>query len=109
MANRSRPYQIKFCVSEEEKALIESRMKSVGVKNKGAFIRKMIIDGCYYNLDLSSLKEVTVSMNRIGNNINQITRKINQNGNATNDDLEKINERVNEIWHILKSTLSNLQ
>lgn len=107
MANRNRPYQVKFNVSEKEKALIEKRQEQSGIKNKGAFYRKMIIDGIVIKTDVSVIKDVTVSINRIGNNINQIARRANQNGRAYEDDLRKVNEKLGEIWQLLKFTLSS--
>lgn len=107
MANRTRKYQVKFDVTEEEKATIEQKQKISGITSKGAFYRKMILEGTVIKTDLSVLKDVTVSINRIGNNINQIVRRSNQTGNIYNEDLKEINEKMSVIWELLKSTLSN--
>lgn len=107
MANRNRPYQIKFNVTEEEKALIDKKQEQTGIKSKSAFYRKMIIDGAIINTDVSALKDVTVAINRIGNNVNQITRRVNQSGRVYEEDLKEISEKMGEIWLLLKSTLSS--
>lgn len=107
MANRNRPHQIKFNVSDEEKALMDKKQEQTGIKNKGAFYRKMIIDGMVINTDVSAIKDVTVAMNRIGNNINQIARRANQNGRVYKEDIKEINEKLGAIWQFLKSTLSS--
>ncbi len=107
MANRNRPFQIKFDVSAEEKELIDKKQEQTGIKNKGAFYRKMIIDGYVINTDVSAIKDVTIAINRIGNNINQIARRTNQTGNIYKEDLQEINEKIGDIWLLLKSTLSN--
>jgi hypothetical protein len=109
MANRKRAIQIKFTVNEEEKKLIEQRQELSGIKNKGAFYRKMLIDGVVVNTDLSAIKEVTVAINRIGTNINQIARRANQTGRVYADDLKDIDKKVEEIWQLLKSTLLSQQ
>lgn len=109
MANRKRAIQIKFTVNEEEKKLIEQRQELSGIKNKGVFYRKMLIDGVVVNTDLSAIKEVTVAMNRIGTNINQIARRANQTGRVYADDLKDIDKKVEEIWQLLKSTLLSQQ
>ncbi len=107
MANRTRKYQIKFDVTEEEKAIIEKKQKMSGITSKGSFYRKMILEGIVIKTDMSAIKNLTVSINRIGNNINQIARRANQTGNIYNDDLKEINEKMSVIWELLKSTLSN--
>lgn len=107
MANRTRKYQIKFDVTEEEKAIIEQKQKLSGITSKGAFYRKMILEGAVIKTDMTAIKDVTVSINRIGNNINQIARRANQTGNIYNEDLKEINEKMSVIWELLKSTLSN--
>ena len=45
MADRTRPIRIEFCVTEQEKELIESKMAQLGTRNMGAYLRKMAIDG----------------------------------------------------------------
>lgn len=45
MADRTRPIRIEFCVTEQEKKLIESKMAQLGTRNMGAYLRKMAIDG----------------------------------------------------------------
>ena len=37
MANRERNQQVKFYVTEEERNLIEDKMKESGIKNMGAY------------------------------------------------------------------------
>lgn len=107
MPSRNRPFQIKFNVSAKEKELIDKKQEQTGIENKGAFYRKMIIDGYVINTDVSAIKDVTIAMNRIGNNINQIARRTNQTGNIYKEDLQEINEKIGDIWQLLKSTLSN--
>lgn len=107
MANRTRKYQIKFDVTEEEKAIIEQKQKLSGITSKGAFYRKMILEGAVIKTDVSAIKDVTVSINRIGNNINQIARRANQNGRVYEDDIIEVSEKLGDIWRLLKSTLSS--
>ena len=45
MANRTRPNQILFFVSDDEKRIIKAKMAQLGTKNMGAYLRKMAIDG----------------------------------------------------------------
>ena len=45
MANRKRNIQMKFWVTEEEKRLIDEKMKQLPTQRYGAYLRKMAIDG----------------------------------------------------------------
>ena len=45
MAERTRPIRIEFCVTEQERELIQNKMAQLGTKNMGAYLRKMAIDG----------------------------------------------------------------
>ena len=51
MANRTRPNQILFFVSDDEKKIIKAKMAQLGTKNMGAYLRKMAIDGYIIKVD----------------------------------------------------------
>ena len=56
MNGRKRKIQIKFYVTEEERALIEQKMKLVPTKNMAAYLRKIAIDGYIIQTDHSDIK-----------------------------------------------------
>lgn len=97
---------MKFYVNEEELNLINNRVRSANVTNRGAYLRKMAIDGFIVNVDTSDLKAAVKEMNAIGKNINQITRNANTYG-IMKQDINDIKARVEDIWQLLKSTLSS--
>ena len=51
MNGRKRKVQIKFYVTEEERALIEQKMKLVPTRNMESYLRKMAIDGYIIQID----------------------------------------------------------
>ena len=53
MNGRKRKIQIKFYVTEEERALIEQKMKLVPTRNMAAYLRKIAIDGYIIQTDQS--------------------------------------------------------
>ena len=57
MAERKRSIQLKFYVTEQERTLIEEKMKLLQTDNLGAYLRKMAIDGYIIQLDYSAIKE----------------------------------------------------
>ena len=106
MNKRKRDIQVKFYVDEKEMEQINRRVRFANVTNRGAYLRKMAIDGFVVNVDTSDLKAAVKEMNAIGKNINQITRNANTYG-IVKQDVEAIKAKVNEIWQLLKYTLSN--
>ncbi len=56
MENRKRNIQMKFYVTEEEKRLIDEKMKQLPIKQYGAYFRKMAIDGYIQKYTKKSIK-----------------------------------------------------
>ena len=55
MENRKRNVQIIVRVTEDERALIEEKMKQIPTMNLSAYSRKMLIDGYIIVLDLQKV------------------------------------------------------
>lgn len=106
MANRTRPNQILFFVSDDEKRIIKAKMAQLGTKNMGAYLRKMAIDGYIIKVDYTQQKELAAAVSRAASNINQICRRINSTGHFYADDITELKERQGEIWQLLKSSQS---
>ena len=106
MANRTRKVQLKFWVTEEERAIIERKMEMLKTKNMGAYLRKMAIDGYIIQVDYTEQKKLAAAVSRVASNINQICRRINSTGHFYADDITELKERQGEIWQLLKSSQS---
>jgi len=98
LSNLKRYVQIKFRVTEEEKNMIEYKIKKTGY-NKGRFLREIALNGeiNIYKKDLN-LDGIRKEIAKIGNNINQIARKANQVGGITRQDLKDLQKRIEDIW-----------
>ena len=107
MANRKRNIQMKFWVTEEEKRLIDEKMKLLPTKRYGAYLRKMAIDGYIIYTDMSNLKEMNKTLFSIDRNINQIAKKLNAGGPAYQADMDEIRERLDQIWQLQRRILSS--
>jgi len=108
MSNRKRNVQLIIRVMPDEKNLIYKKMEQFGTGNFNAYARKMLIDGFVVHIDLEKFQLLAGEINKIGTNINQIAKVSNATGLIFGDDIEKIKEMVNEIWLLLKSSLSTL-
>ena len=108
MAERLRPVQMKFYVTEEEKNFIYKKMSLIGVKNLSAYLRKMAIDGQLVRIETTDLDEICRQISGISKNINQIAKRINATDNIFLEDIREMKKKVEEVWQLLKSTLSAL-
>lgn len=104
MADRTRPIRIEFCVTEQEKELIESKMAQLGTRNMGAYLRKMAIDGYIIKVDYTEQKKLATAVSRAAANINYICRRINQTGHFYEDDIVELKAKQREIWELLKQS-----
>lgn len=108
MPNRKRNIQMKFWVTEEEKNLIDEKMKLLPTQRYGAYLRKMAIDGYIIYTDTANIKEFTAKLSAIGKNINQIAKKLNAGGTPYQADMDEIRERMEQIWQLQRHILSSL-
>ncbi len=69
MENRKRNIQLKFWVSEEEKRLIDEKMKQLPIRQYGAYFRKMAIDGYILVIDRSDTKAYIRELQAVSRNI----------------------------------------
>ena len=105
MNGRKRKIQIKFYVTEEERALIEQKMKLVPTKNMAAYLRKIAIDSYIIQTDHSDIKAMTAEIQKIGVNINQIAKRVNATGSVYQEDIEEIKGVLAEIWRLQRLSL----
>ena len=105
MANRKRNLQMKFYVTEEEKRLIEEKMKQIPIRSYGAYLRKMAIDGYILVIDRTDTKAYIRELQAVSRNINQIAKRANTAGNLYEQDIADIQKAVEEIWRLQRRTL----
>ena len=105
MENRKRNVQIIIRVTEEERSLIEEKMRQIPTLNLSAYARKILIDGYIITLDLQEVKGHTAQLQKIGVNINQIAKRINETGRIYADDMNEIKRAIEEVWRLERRLL----
>lgn len=105
MENRKRNVQIIIRVTEEERSLIEEKMRQIPTLNLSAYARKILIDGYIITLDLQEVKGHTAQLQKIGVNINQIAKRINETGRIYADDMNEIKRAMEEVWRLERQLL----
>ena len=104
MNGRKRTVQVKFYVTEEERKLIEKKMKLVPTNNMAAYLRKIAIDGYIIQVDHTDIKAMTAEIQKIGVNVNQIARRVNATGNAYNPDSRKRDDEFSSHLNFIDKT-----
>ena len=77
---RRRPIHLHVMVSEEELSLIQERMAEAGIRNMGAYVRKMALNGYVLHVDLAPVRELVSLQRRCANNLNQVAIRANTYG-----------------------------
>lgn len=108
MSKRSRPIHLHVMVSEEELALIRERMVEAGIRNTGAYIRKMALNGYVLHVDLSPVRELVSLQRRCSNNLNQVAIQANTYGGVYPDDIKSLQDDYNKLWGPLSELLKKL-
>jgi hypothetical protein len=106
VGGRKRTVQVKFRVTEAERALIAEKMRLLHTDNLAAYLRKMAIDGYIISTDHTDIKAMTAEIQRVGVNINQIAKRVNTYGSLYAEDMAKIQEVLSEIWQSQRFILS---
>jgi len=109
MANRKRNIVLRCPVTAEERKMIELKMQQLPTQQIGAYLRKMAIDGYIIYTDIKNIKQYIQELQAIGRNINQIAKRVNSTSDIYKEDIEEIKERLDEIWLLQRSILSNLR
>ncbi len=103
-----RDRQVHFLVNEAEEELIRQRMEESGIRNIGAYMRKMAIEGYTIKLDLDDVKEAVRLLRIFSNNLNQYAKKANETGSIYAEDIKDLKARQEELWEVLKQILDKL-
>lgn len=96
LKKRRRNIEVFFFLSEEENQQLKENMRTAGIRNKSAYIRKMILDGYVICQDYSTLHKFVVELSRIGSNVNQIARVANTYHEIDLPEIRKVTEELQE-------------
>ena len=105
---RRRPIHLHVMVSEEELALIRERMDEAGVRNLGAYVRKMALNGYVLHVDLSDVRELVSLQRRCSNNLNQVAIQANTYGGIYPEEIKALQRDYETLWGPLSDLLKKL-
>ena len=104
MPNRTKPIRKEICLNEQEMNLIRQKMAQLGIRNFGAYARKMLLDGYIIKVDYTEQKKLAAAVGHAAANINHVCRRINQTGRFYDADIAELKARQEEIWSLLKES-----
>lgn len=108
MAQRERSVSRLLRLTPQENALLEQKIQQSGIKNREAFMRKMLLEGYVLSLELPELKEILRLTRYTSNNVNQIARHAHETGRYYIEDIEQMVRNQEEIQDALKEVLNRL-
>ena len=108
MTEEPRKHQLNFRVSDTEYHRILDKMKQLGIRSIGLYLRKMALDGYCIQLELPELRELIRLLRYCSNNLNQYARKANESGAVYQEDIHDLQIRLDAIWKTAKGLLQKL-
>ena len=108
MAQRERSVSRLLRLTPQENALLEQKIQQSGIKNREAFMRKMLLEGYVLSLELPELKEILRLTRYTSNNVNQIARHVHETGRYYIEDIEQMVRNQEAIQDALKEVLNRL-
>lgn len=106
MSKRNRPILIQIYLSEDEKIILDEKLRLSKSRNYSCFIRHLIKYGFVYDVDYSYISEMNYQLGKIGNNINQIAHIANTNACISQNQINEVKELMQKIWRTQESILS---
>jgi len=97
MANLKRTNFIAVRLNDDEHATLEHLVRVSGMKNREAYLRKVILGGQVLRLDLSEIREPIRLMGTVCNNINQLAKRANETRSIYQSDIELLKQLVYEL------------
>lgn len=105
---RKRNIHLHVMVTPEEHELIRERMVEAGIRNAGAYIRKMAINGYVLNVDLAPVRDLVSLQRRCANNLNQIAAGLNTYGGVYPNEISVLQNDYAALWKPLSELLKKL-
>jgi len=104
---RRRDIHLHVMVTTEELEQIRERMAEAGIRNTGAYVRKMALNGYVLHVDLSPVQELVSLQRRCSNNLNQVAIHANTYG-VYPEEIKALQKDYADLWGPLSDLLKKL-
>ena len=96
--NRKRKNRVVFYLDDDETGLVTEKMEAAGIRNREAYIRKMILDGYIVRLDLSDVRKMVKLLSNATSNLNQIAKRANETRSVYESDIRDLQAHYEALW-----------
>jgi hypothetical protein len=83
-------------------------MAVAGIRNREAYIRKLILDGYIVRLDLSDVRKMVRLLSNATSNLNQIAKRANETRSIFESDINDLQAHYEKLWIQAESILQEL-
>ena len=95
-------------MSADDISLIEKKMAESGISNRGAYIRKMILDGYVVRVDFSDVRELVRLLRNATNNLNQVAKRANETRSIYAADIADLQDNYEKLWQSAEGIMNKL-
>jgi len=95
--NRVRKNGFVLRLTDDELKQVEQKMERLGLKNREAFARKLLLDGYIIQVDTKPYAELVRLVRNATSNINQIAKRANESGSVYENDVLELLAEVNRL------------
>ena len=106
--NRKRNIRIVFYVDESEAGLVKEKMELANIRNREAYVRKMVLDGYVVRLDLSDIRKMVQLLSNATSNLNQIAKRSNETRSIYESDIKDLQAHYEKLWEQAEAILRGL-
>lgn len=104
---RRRCVHLNVMVTPEEQEMIYERMAEAGIRNTGAYMRKMALNGYVLHVDLADVRELVALQRRCANNLNQVAIHANTYG-VYPEEIKQLQSDYAALWEPLSDLIKKL-
>lgn len=108
IADSKRNICVKVRLAESERDLIAEKMALAGIRNREAYIRKMILDGYIVRVDLGDVRKMVQLLSNATSNLNQIAKRANETRSIFESDIKNLQDRYEKLWEQAEAILRAL-
>jgi hypothetical protein len=83
-------------------------MAAAGIRNREAYLRKMVLDGYIVRLDLTEVREMVRLLSNATNNLNQIAKRANETRSVYESDIRDLRAHYERLWKQAEAILRSL-
>ena len=106
--NRKRKIRVVFYLDEDEIELVKEKMALAGIRNREAYVRKMILDGYIVRLDLGDVRKMVQLLSNSSSNLNQIAKRANETRSIYESDIADLQAHYERLWEQAETILQGL-